>query len=306
MGYVHIIISKNQAIWEQTVSKLGVALVSPHEQTVMSWYNEMCNWYSVLNSRHQQPQFHAKHVDPIKLASMVTSVRDLLPNLGEGFVIMCLEEYNYNIETVINSLLENKLTDSLDKLSRDMTKAEAISSRNEAKTIISTRHSVFDKDEFDVFTKGTNIDLTRVHKGKKRDETTLKTLLADKDHMTDSMKERYNRYDVFGQFTKPVDFDEYDDEYDDTYDSLDVGAQDDDSADELTTRRYVDWPGYWASCCSPIYFFRPVNNVQIFLGTPIHQRTGMVIVPFKGQNRRSGTFLGQVFRVPLLKLGLLG
>lgn len=177
--------------------------------------------------------------DPIKLASMVTSVRDLLPELGEGFVIMCLEEYNYDIETVINSLLESKLSDSLNKLDRTMTKAQAISSRNESKTLISTRHSVFDKDEFDVFSKGTNIDLSRIHKGKKRDETSFKSLLAEKDHVTESVKERYNRYDVFGQLNKPDDFDEYDDEYDDTYDSLQVGAQDDDSADELTTRRYV-------------------------------------------------------------------
>lgn len=176
-------------------------------------------------------------VDPVQLDSMVTSVRDLLPDLGEGFVIMCLEEYNYDIETVINSLLENKLTDNLNKLDRNITKAQAISSRNEAKTIISTRHSVFDKDEFDVFTKGAKVDLSRVHKGKKRDDTTLKSLLADRDHVTDAMKDRFNRYDVYGQLNKPQDFDEYDDEYDDTYDSLDVGAQDDDSADELTTRR---------------------------------------------------------------------
>ena len=32
--------------------------------------------------------------------------------------------------------------------------------------------------------------------------------------------------------------DEYDDEYDDTYDSNLVGAKDEDSADELTSKRY--------------------------------------------------------------------
>ncbi|KAK3726885.1 hypothetical protein QZH41_005361 [Actinostola sp. cb2023] len=176
-------------------------------------------------------------VDPVQLDSMVTNVRDLLPDLGEGFVIKCLEEYKYDIETVINSLLENKLSESLSKQDRSMTRAQAIDANNDANTIISTRHSVFDKDEFDVFTKGSRVDMSRIHKGKKRDDTSLKSLLAEKGHVTDSVRERFNRYDVYGQLNKPEGFDEYDDEYDDTYDSIDVGAQDDDSADELTARR---------------------------------------------------------------------
>lgn len=169
---------------------------------------------------------------------MVTSVRDILPHLGEGFVIKCLQEYNYDFEKVINALLENNLPDSLNKLDRTMNKSQALSSQNDPKNLISARHSVYDKDEFDVFTQGRNLDLSKVHKGKKRDETKFEILLADKSHLTESVKNRLSRYDVYGKFEKEPAFDEYDDEYDDTYDALDVGAQDDDSADELTTRRY--------------------------------------------------------------------
>jgi activating signal cointegrator complex subunit 2 len=168
---------------------------------------------------------------------MVTSVRDLLPRLGEGFVIKCLQEYNYDLEKVINAVLEDRLTDSLNKLDRTMDKSQALNPENDSKTLISTRHSVYDKDEFDVFTQGNKVDLSRVHKGKKRDKTNLGSLLADKSHMTESVKDRFNMYDVYGKLNKGPAFDEYDDEYDDTYDSLDIGAQDDDSADELTTRR---------------------------------------------------------------------
>ncbi|XP_031568463.1 activating signal cointegrator 1 complex subunit 2-like [Actinia tenebrosa] len=176
-------------------------------------------------------------VDDVQLDSMTTSVRDLLPGLGEGFVIKCLQEYNYDFEKVINAVLEDNLPESLNKLDRTMDKAQALSSQNEPNNLISTRHSVYDKDEFDVFTQGDKIDLSRVHKGKKRDEAKLDTLLADKSHMTESVKNRLSRYDVYGKFEIEPKYDEYDDEYDDTYDALDVGAQDDDSADELTTRR---------------------------------------------------------------------
>lgn len=181
-------------------------------------------------------------VDDVQLDSMVTSVLDLLPGLGEGFVIKCLQEYNYDFEKVINAFLDDNLPDSLNKLDRTMDKSQALSSQNDPpENLISTRHSVYDKDDFDVFTQGSKLDLSRIHKGKKRDETNFDTLLADKSHMTESVKNRLSRYDVYGKFEKEPAYDEYDDEYDDTYDALDVGAQDDDSADELTTRRYEEY-----------------------------------------------------------------
>ncbi|KAJ7376769.1 Activating signal cointegrator 1 complex subunit 2 [Desmophyllum pertusum] len=79
------------------------------------------------------------------------------------------------------------------------------------------------------------VDVTKVHKGKRRDRANLKTLLSDKSHITGSVKERYAAYDVFNRHAWTASL--YDDEYDDTYDSQNVGAQDADSADELTVRR---------------------------------------------------------------------
>lgn len=55
-----------------------------------------------------------------ELESLLSHIRELLPDLGEGFILACLEEYGYNSELVINNILEDNLPPSLDKLDRAM------------------------------------------------------------------------------------------------------------------------------------------------------------------------------------------
>lgn len=55
-----------------------------------------------------------------ELESLLTHIRELLSDLGDGFILACLEEYGYNSELVINNILEDKLSPSLDKLDRAM------------------------------------------------------------------------------------------------------------------------------------------------------------------------------------------
>lgn len=55
-----------------------------------------------------------------ELESLLSHIRDLLPDLGEGFILACLEEYGYNSELVINNILEDNLSPSIDKLDRTM------------------------------------------------------------------------------------------------------------------------------------------------------------------------------------------
>ena len=176
-------------------------------------------------------------MNEVELVSMVTHVQDLLPGLGDGFVILCLEELNYSVEQVINLLLEDNLPPSLQNASRSLSKEELLKGRKQPETtVIEQRHSVFDKDEFDIFS-GNKVDVTKVQKGKRRDRANFKNLLSDKSYITESVKERYSAYDVFNRHVRMANL--YDDEYDDTYDSHNVGAQDADSADELTIRRWV-------------------------------------------------------------------
>lgn len=59
-------------------------------------------------------------VSGAELESLLSCIKDLLPDLGEGFVLACLEEYDYNSELVINNILEDRLAPNLDKLDRAM------------------------------------------------------------------------------------------------------------------------------------------------------------------------------------------
>lgn len=59
-------------------------------------------------------------VSGVELDSLISQVKDLLPDLGEGFILACLEQYSYNAEQVINNILEDKLVPCLDKLDRTM------------------------------------------------------------------------------------------------------------------------------------------------------------------------------------------
>ena len=65
-----------------------------------------------------------------------------------------------------------------------------------------------------------------------------KEILEDnKEHVALLKLSLFNKEEE-GDDYDDYDNDVYDDEYDDTYDSLDVGAADTDSVDELTSRRY--------------------------------------------------------------------
>lgn len=59
-------------------------------------------------------------VSGVELDSLISQVKDLLPDLGEGFILACLKEYGYDTEQVINNILEDKLVPYLDKLDRRM------------------------------------------------------------------------------------------------------------------------------------------------------------------------------------------
>uniref|UniRef100_A0A8D2JM32 Activating signal cointegrator 1 complex subunit 2 n=1 Tax=Varanus komodoensis TaxID=61221 RepID=A0A8D2JM32_VARKO len=172
-------------------------------------------------------------VSGVELDSLISQVKDLLPDLGEGFILACLEEYDYSVEQVINNLLEDKLVASLGKLDR------AMPVKTDPTPLVTSRYNVFQNDEFDVFSKD-SVDLSRVQKGKS-ERVTTKSLLNDKRVVTEQ-RERYSQYSVIveelpeqsgvGPFGR-----DYDDEYDDTYDGNQVGANDVDSDDELISRR---------------------------------------------------------------------
>uniref|UniRef100_A0A671S5J0 Activating signal cointegrator 1 complex subunit 2 n=1 Tax=Sinocyclocheilus anshuiensis TaxID=1608454 RepID=A0A671S5J0_9TELE len=178
-----------------------------------------------------------------ELESLLSHIRDLFPDLGEGFILACLEEYGYISELVINNILEDKLSPSLDKLDRAMARPV----KNELPSVLSTRSNVFDDDEFDMF-KRDRLDMSRVWK---EGESVCATL-NDKQHI-EEQRARYQAYqtvvdkipianDPSGDRDNAFGMDDYDDEYDDTYDTNQIGANDLDEEDELLNRRPFTTP----------------------------------------------------------------
>ncbi|KAK3907745.1 Activating signal cointegrator 1 complex subunit 2 [Frankliniella fusca] len=146
----------------------------------------------------------------VELDSLVTEVKDILPDLGDGFVKRCLDHFNYQSEAVINALLEDNLPEALRSLDRSAIHIEDVSKEQDSD--VPKRYNIFDNDEFDVMSRD-HVDTSRVHKGKKR--TVPKNafdLLNDKSDVKGlrDMYQRFGTVDTAGSM--------YDDEYDDTYD----------------------------------------------------------------------------------------
>ncbi|XP_066459886.1 activating signal cointegrator 1 complex subunit 2 isoform X2 [Eleutherodactylus coqui] len=170
----------------------------------------------------------APYFGGVELESLVSQVKDLLPDLGEGFILKCLEEYGHNPESVINHLLEENLSPQLQELDRSMPRQEQVNPC----PLVTSRSNVFADDEFDVFSRDV-VDTSRIWKGRRKEESTSQ-ILSDKSVIV-AQRERYHNYSMVSE-EHIVDAD-YDDEYDDTYDGNQVGANDADSDDELISRR---------------------------------------------------------------------
>nr|XP_015221562.1 PREDICTED: activating signal cointegrator 1 complex subunit 2 [Lepisosteus oculatus]XP_015221563.1 PREDICTED: activating signal cointegrator 1 complex subunit 2 [Lepisosteus oculatus]XP_015221564.1 PREDICTED: activating signal cointegrator 1 complex subunit 2 [Lepisosteus oculatus] len=177
-----------------------------------------------------------------ELESLLTHVKDLFPDLGEGFILACLQEYGNNSEIVINNILEDNLSPALAKLDHNLPRP----AKEEKPPILSCRSNVFDDDEFDVFNRD-QVDTSRIWRGRRKGES-ARALLNDKTHIADQ-RARYQAYQIVVDEVPVVKDegttfygDDYDDEYDDTYDDNQVGANDRDEDSELLTRRPFTTP----------------------------------------------------------------
>ncbi|XP_027761520.1 activating signal cointegrator 1 complex subunit 2 isoform X2 [Empidonax traillii] len=175
-------------------------------------------------------------VSGVELDSLISQVKDLLPDLGEGFILACLEEYGYSTEQVINNILEDKLVPHLDKLDRRMPRQL----KPDPTPLVTSRCNVFQNDEFDVFSRD-SVDVSRIQKGKRREKDTTRSLVNDKS-LVQEQRDRYSQYRVVVEELplgpgQAQPYGDYEDEYDDTYDGNQVGANDADSDDELISRR---------------------------------------------------------------------
>lgn len=128
-------------------------------------------------------------VSGVELDSLISQVKDLLPDLGEGFILACLEHYSYDSEQVINNILEDRLAPELNQLDRGLERQ----AKPDPTPLLSSRHNVFQNDEFDVFSRD-SVDLSRVHKGRRKEEN-VRSLVNDKQAVV-AQRQRYQKYSV--------------------------------------------------------------------------------------------------------------
>ncbi|PSN62676.1 hypothetical protein BS50DRAFT_532135 [Corynespora cassiicola Philippines] len=145
--------------------------------------------------------------------SLVSQIQDLFPDLGAGFVVKLLDEYNDDIEQVTAHLLEDSLPQHLAVSDRTepLPSSTAVQSHLLPRyTPPPERRNVFDNDEFDRLA----VDTSRLHLGRKNQQLTADKILSDRSNAP-------NKSAILSALAA---FDSDDDERDDTYDVEDVGG----------------------------------------------------------------------------------
>lgn len=108
-------------------------------------------------------------IQEIELLSLISGVKDILPEFGEGFIEACLEKFAFSQELTLNALLTDDLPDQLRTLDKNLSRQQKKDLTQVAikePDIVTSRSNVFDGDEFDIH-RNERIDLSRVHIGKK-------------------------------------------------------------------------------------------------------------------------------------------
>ena len=167
--------------------------------------------------------------------TQISQVQDLFPELGSGFILKLLDEYDENVETVTAHLLDDSLPTHLATAER----SEQLQSQEHAEfetpaevaahfpprstPPLSERHNVFDNDEFDNLA----VHASKLHIGKANQQVTADSMLKSGAS---------NKAAILAALSQ---FDLDDDERDDTYDDVDVGGTVDNSVD--TDRDTAAW-----------------------------------------------------------------
>ncbi|KAG7388995.1 hypothetical protein PHYPSEUDO_011458 [Phytophthora pseudosyringae] len=180
------------------------------------------------------------------LAPMVYQVKDFFPDLGEGFVELCLLSSNLQVEAVINFLLESNPPPILIDVPQDLKRSDPEFVRLEAQ--ITGKPTPAPKVE-----ESKKLDPSRVWVGKKAMEKTYDPQIAKKDQkLAEKMKQLAVMYEEEDEYDMPnveggyggidsrddgvATLDEYDDDYNDEFDDFvpfsirDGGSADDQDA----------------------------------------------------------------------------
>ncbi|MCJ1466518.1 hypothetical protein MMC07_005138 [Pseudocyphellaria aurata] len=148
----------------------------------------------------------------------VTQIQDLFPDLGSGFVVKLLGEFNNDAEQVIAHLLDGSLPSHLEHLDRteNLNGIPLLQSPLLEKTSsLPIRHNVFDNDAFDRLA----ISPSSLHLGRANASLTADNILSTRPPSSKA-----------AILSALATFDSDSDERDDTYDVEDVGGTVDSAA----------------------------------------------------------------------------
>ncbi|KAJ2895068.1 hypothetical protein IWW38_002402 [Coemansia aciculifera] len=170
-------------------------------------------------------------------AEAIQQVKELIPDLGAGFIRACLEYYGRSAEAVVGAIFEGNLPPFLAEMDRSAphwirpasnveeqspdasvdTLANAIDEPAQS-DVLSSRRNIFDNDEFDIF-RHNSLDWSRVQQGKSKLRTNLGAPTTEFKSRVMEIAQRI----------------EEDDEYDDTYDhtAQDITASAIDAKDDV-------------------------------------------------------------------------
>ena len=102
---------------------------------------------------------------------LIEAVKNVFPELGEGFIEACLEVYDNNVERVVQNILEETLTTELKKLDRKMQRqstfhaVKPVEKKEKKEDLLKNRHNVFSNDEFDVMSND-RVDTSKFYRQK--------------------------------------------------------------------------------------------------------------------------------------------
>ncbi|KAL3659231.1 hypothetical protein V7S43_015809 [Phytophthora oleae] len=183
-----------------------------------------------------------QNIETAVLAPMVHQVKDFFPDLGEGYVELCLLSSNLQVEVVINFLLESNPPPVLIDVPQDLKRSDPQFEQLEAQ--ITGKPAPTPKVE-----ESKKLDPSKVWVGKKAMEKTYDPQVAKKDQqLAEKMKQYVTMYEE-EEFGMPsgenaydsrddgvTTLDEYDDDYNDEFDDFvpfsirDGGSADDQDA----------------------------------------------------------------------------
>ncbi|XP_020290322.1 activating signal cointegrator 1 complex subunit 2 isoform X2 [Pseudomyrmex gracilis] len=172
-----------------------------------------------------------KSKDTDEMSRLVSEVKEILCDYGEGFIQACLKHYDNNVEDVIHAVLDNTLPPTLQKLDTTVPYIPLDPQEVSAAVDLAVRDLQkleFSNNDESNLTQYTDTSVFQTQK-KKYKYRNAREMLDDKSEMKNH-RAFYGKYSVVS---------DYDDEYDDTYDSHNIrGGMRDDST-EVDTKCFA-------------------------------------------------------------------